>query len=63
MSKGLASLDLEGMQLVIATLEHTATLDDPKDANSVIRITSRRGIADLLQADHLRDVDASSTEA
>ncbi|MFZ0166054.1 MAG: recombinase family protein [Trebonia sp.] len=63
MADRLPRLDLDGQRLIVATLDLHATFAVPADSNSVITITSRRGVGDLLTADLLPDGDVSSTEA
>ena len=62
MAGRLPQLDAAGHRLVVATLDLTGVLADPKDPRSPITITSRYGAASLAEIDLAPDGALSSTE-
>jgi hypothetical protein len=60
---GLPGLEPQRARLVVGTLDLHAKLENPRDSNSLITITSQEAALALAQADLLPDVHASSTEA
>jgi hypothetical protein len=62
MAGRLPGLNAEEQRAVIATLDLTGNLDDPKGATSPITVTGREGAAALAGLDLLHSETLSSTE-